>query len=123
MTILRYLATRNDGQPLLGSVLLILVEGTLRHVQSVSETVLSLFDPGVAMFLRNLGDLLGMRPVGLNVLADRGKVTFQGKPVAIGQIRFCNPKAGIDVVESLKTDGHYVIITGSQRGLAEGNTR
>jgi predicted small lipoprotein YifL len=50
----------------------------------------------------------------------RGKVTFQGKPVAVGQIRFSNPAAGIDVVESLDTDGQYAIITGDRKGLPEG---
>jgi predicted small lipoprotein YifL len=49
-----------------------------------------------------------------------GKVTFQGKPVALGQIRFSNPKQGIDVVESLRTDGQYTIITGKRQGLPEG---
>jgi hypothetical protein len=49
-----------------------------------------------------------------------GKVTFQGKPVSVGQIRFCNPKAGIDVVESLDSGGKYAIIMGNRRGLPEG---
>lgn len=49
-----------------------------------------------------------------------GKVTFQGKPVAVGQIRFCNPKQGIDVIESLRADGQYTIITGKRQGLPEG---
>lgn len=49
-----------------------------------------------------------------------GKVTFQGKPVVVGQIRFCNPKVGIDVIESLDARGQYTVITGDRKGLPEG---
>jgi hypothetical protein len=49
-----------------------------------------------------------------------GRVTFQGKPIAAGQIRFCDPKSGVDVVQPFETDGRYVIITGKLEGLPEG---
>ena len=49
-----------------------------------------------------------------------GKVTFQGKPVTVGQIRICNPKEGIDIIQSLSADGQYTIITGKRQGLPEG---
>lgn len=49
-----------------------------------------------------------------------GKVTFQGKPVTNGEMRFCNSKAGIDVVESLNTEGQYTVVTAVQKGLPEG---
>jgi hypothetical protein len=49
-----------------------------------------------------------------------GKVTFQGKPVGNGQIRFCNSKAGIDVVESLDAEGRYTVVTGKRKGVPGG---
>jgi hypothetical protein len=64
--------------------------------------------------------LSGCGPSGPAYWPISGKVTFQGKPVAIGEIRFCNSKIGIDVVESLKGDGQYVVVTGKRNGLPEG---
>lgn len=40
--------------------------------------------------------------------------------MAVGQIRVCNAKAGIDIVESLNAAGQYTIITGHKQGLPEG---
>lgn len=64
--------------------------------------------------------LSGCGPSGPTYWPISGKVTFQGQPVAVGQIRFCNPSAGIDVIESLNIDGQYTIITGDRKGLPEG---
>jgi hypothetical protein len=50
-----------------------------------------------------------------------GKVTFQGKPVAVGSIQISNPKAGIDVVTPLNPDGQYTIITANRKGLPDGD--
>jgi hypothetical protein len=49
-----------------------------------------------------------------------GKVTFQGKPIGIASIRFCNPKAAFDVVESLDAKGQYTVVTGDRKGMPEG---
>lgn len=49
-----------------------------------------------------------------------GKVTFQGKPVAVGSVRFSNPQMGVDIVAELDADGKYAIITGKNIGLPEG---
>lgn len=49
-----------------------------------------------------------------------GKVTFQGKPVGSASIRFCNSKAGIDVVELLDANGQYTVVTGDRKGIPEG---
>jgi hypothetical protein len=64
--------------------------------------------------------LAGCRPSGPAYWPINGKVTFQGKPVTVGQIRFCDPAAGIDVIESLDAQGQYTILTGNRKGLPEG---
>jgi hypothetical protein len=64
--------------------------------------------------------LSGCGPSGPAYWPVSGKVTFQGKPVTVGQIRFCNPAAGIDVIESLDAQGQYAILTGERKGLPEG---
>ena len=50
-----------------------------------------------------------------------GKVTFQGKPVASGLIRFSNPGAGIDIMADLQAEGAYSVKTARGTGLPEGN--
>ena len=50
----------------------------------------------------------------------RGNVTFRGKPVAVGLVRFSNPQMGVDVVAELDADGKYVIVTAGGRGLPKG---
>lgn len=64
--------------------------------------------------------LSGCRPSGPAYWPISGKVTFQGTPVAIGQIHICNAKAGIDIIESLDANGQYTIVTGRKQGLPEG---
>jgi hypothetical protein len=64
--------------------------------------------------------LLGCGRSGPAYWSIGGKVTFQGKPVGSASIRFCNPKAGIDVVESLDAEGQYTVVTGDRKGLPEG---
>ena len=49
-----------------------------------------------------------------------GKVTFQGKPVSAGTIRFSNPQAAIDMTADLRSDGTYEIVTAHGAGLPEG---
>jgi uncharacterized lipoprotein len=48
-----------------------------------------------------------------------GKVTFQGKPVAAGIIRFSNSQAGVDLTALLQSDGNYEIVTAQGPGLPE----
>jgi hypothetical protein len=64
--------------------------------------------------------LSGCRPSGPAYWPISGKVTFQGTPVAVGQIRICNAKAGVDIIESLSAGGQFAIVTGSRQGLPEG---
>ena len=49
-----------------------------------------------------------------------GKVTFRGRPVAVGSIRFSNPQMGVDTIMELDADGTYTIISGKKMGLPEG---
>lgn len=48
-----------------------------------------------------------------------GKVTFQGKPVVEGSIRFSNPRAGVDIVAKLGADGTYAVAMARGAGLPE----
>jgi len=49
-----------------------------------------------------------------------GKVTFRGKPVAAGTIRFSNPQSGIDMTARLNSDGVYEVVMARGVGLPEG---
>jgi hypothetical protein len=49
-----------------------------------------------------------------------GKVTFQGKPVAAGVVRFSNPQIGIDMTAALRPDGTYEVVRAHGPGLPEG---
>jgi hypothetical protein len=49
-----------------------------------------------------------------------GKVTFRGKPVAAGAIRFSNPQIGIDMTAELHADGAYEVVMANGAGLPEG---
>ena len=49
-----------------------------------------------------------------------GKVTFRGKPVAAGTIRFSNPQIGIDMTARLHSDGAYEVVMARGAGLPEG---
>jgi hypothetical protein len=49
-----------------------------------------------------------------------GKVTFQGKPVSSGMVRFSNPSAGVDIMANLQPDGTYSVRMAKGDGLPEG---
>jgi hypothetical protein len=49
-----------------------------------------------------------------------GKVTFRGKPVAAGTIRFSNPQSGIDMTARFNSDGVYEVVMAHGAGLPEG---
>ena len=49
-----------------------------------------------------------------------GRVTFQGKPVAAGMVRFSNPSAGVDIMANLQPDGTYSVRMAKGSGLPEG---
>lgn len=49
-----------------------------------------------------------------------GKVTFQGKPVAKGMIRFSSPQAAIDILANLQSDGTYSVRMARGAGLPKG---
>jgi hypothetical protein len=49
-----------------------------------------------------------------------GTVTFQGKPVTAGTIRFCNPQAVVDMTAQLQSDGRYEVLMAKGAGLPEG---
>lgn len=49
-----------------------------------------------------------------------GKVTFQGKPVAKGTIRFSSPQAAVDILANLQSDGTYNVRMARGAGLPEG---
>ena len=76
--------------------------------------------------LRELGALavLGFLLLGCNEAREKlypvsGKVTFQGKPVLAGMIRFSYPQAGIDMTANLR-DGAYEVVMAHGAGLPEG---
>jgi hypothetical protein len=48
-----------------------------------------------------------------------GRVTFQGKPVAAGMIRFSNSQATIDIMADLHPDGAYEVMMARGAGLPE----
>jgi hypothetical protein len=52
-----------------------------------------------------------------------GRVTFQGRPVAAGIIRFSNPKIGIDTLADLRPDGTYEVVRAHGPGLPAGKYR
>jgi hypothetical protein len=49
-----------------------------------------------------------------------GKVTFQGKPIAAGVVRFTNPQIGIDMTAELHPDGTYEVVRAHGPGLPTG---
>ena len=49
-----------------------------------------------------------------------GRVTFQGKPVWAGVIRFSNPQAAVDMTADLRPDGTYEVVRVSGKGLPAG---
>jgi hypothetical protein len=49
-----------------------------------------------------------------------GRVTFQGKAVAAGMIRFSNPQAAIDIMANLRPDGAYEVLMARGAGLPTG---
>jgi hypothetical protein len=59
------------------------------------------------------------RPSNLEPVA--GKVTFQGKPVTAGIVRFTNAQAGVDMTATLKPDGSYEFVLAQGKGLPAGN--
>jgi hypothetical protein len=63
--------------------------------------------------------LCGCGPAPEKPYPVRGKVTFQGKPVASGMVRFSNTQAGIDVVIDVH-DGVYAVAVTQTPGLPEG---
>lgn len=52
-----------------------------------------------------------------------GSVTFQGKAVAAGLIRFSNPQTGIDMMAALHPDGAYEVVMARGAGLPTGTYR
>lgn len=52
-----------------------------------------------------------------------GTVTFQGKPISAGMIRFGNPTRGIDMTAAVQSDGAYTVVTARGAGLPEGTYR
>ena len=71
------------------------------------------------------GGVDDFRTVGLRRPAQKlcpvaGKVTFQGKPVTAGMIRFSNTQAPVDMLARLGPDGYYEVIRGHGPGLPEG---
>jgi hypothetical protein len=65
--------------------------------------------------------LSGCGHSGKKVWPVSGKVTFQGKPVIAGTIRFSNPSGGVDMTAGLGPDGSYEIAMAEGRGLPEGD--
>jgi hypothetical protein len=65
------------------------------------------------------GCLSGCGPSGKKVWPVSGKVTYQGKPVAAGTIRF--QKLDVDMTAGLRPDGGYEVIMAEGRGLPEGD--
>lgn len=61
----------------------------------------------------------GCGPAGKKVWPVAGKVTFQGKPVSAGTIRFKN-STGVDMTAGLRLDGSYEIVMAEGRGLPAG---
>lgn len=49
-----------------------------------------------------------------------GKVTFQGKPVINGTVRFSNPQTVVDILAKLDADGAYTIVMAQGKGLPAG---
>jgi len=49
-----------------------------------------------------------------------GRVTFQGKPVWVGVMRFSNPQAAVDMTADLNPDGSYEVVRVSGKGLPVG---
>ena len=66
--------------------------------------------------------LIGCGPSRAKLYPVSGKVTFQGKPVAAGMIRFSNPQAGIDMLARIG-DGGYDVVMDRGRGLPAGSYR
>ncbi len=64
--------------------------------------------------------LSGCGNSGKKVWPVAGKVTFQGKPVCAGTIRFRGP-TGVDMTSNLRSDGSYEIVMAEGRGLPEGD--
>jgi hypothetical protein len=52
-----------------------------------------------------------------------GRVTFEGKPVSTGVIRFTSTQAPIDMLANLGPDGAYKVLRAHGPGLPEGTYR
>lgn len=48
-----------------------------------------------------------------------GRVTFAGKPVAAGMVRFNNPQGSIDIFAKIEADGAYNVRMAKGNGLPE----
>jgi hypothetical protein len=86
-----------------------LASSNLHRVLQTIVPVLSL-----ALCLSGCGDK------GPKLAPVSGHVTFQGKPVAAGMVRFSNPPAGIDILATLQADGAYSVHMAKGNGLPEG---
>jgi hypothetical protein len=64
--------------------------------------------------------MVGCGQSGPNLHTVSGKVTFQGKPVATGLIRFHSPPLGIDLMAYIRADGTYRVKMAQGDGLPEG---
>ncbi len=65
--------------------------------------------------------LIGCGPSRAKLYPVSGRVTFQGKPVAAGMIRFSDPQAGIDMLARIGGDGGYDVVMDRGRGLPAGS--
>jgi hypothetical protein len=65
--------------------------------------------------------ILGCGAKGPKLAPVTGKVTFQGKPVESGMVRFSNPQAGIDIMALLQPGGTYSVRMAKGDGLPEGS--
>jgi hypothetical protein len=64
--------------------------------------------------------LSGCGSSGKPLYAVSGRVSFQGKPVTAGIIRFSNPEAAIDMTTEIHADGAYEVVMGRGAGLPQG---
>lgn len=64
--------------------------------------------------------LAGCHRSGESLQLVSGRVTFQGKPVAAGVVRFSSPQMGIDMTAEIRPDSTYEIVRAHGPGLPEG---
>ena len=75
---------------------------------------------GIVLVMLAFTSLLGCRRSGEVLVPISGKVTFAGKPLATGSVRFYNPQTGIDMLALIGSDGTYKVLRAKGPGLPEG---